>query len=101
MVLGVILDVVLGQAEPVLDLLIPVFVVYFALECKRFRITRIETQHFVNLLQSQLVFVFRETMLSTFQGLFRSLGSNGLIDLLSKRSNRGMDVAFRFNLIED
>jgi len=98
---GMIVHVLARQAIPILDLLFAPPVFDLALQRQRLRIVGLHLQYVLQLLQRQRVFRLFEAGLGCFHKLRNRFAPHGSVELMTQRTDRGVDVAFRLQFAKN
>src|ERR1051326_2636300 len=91
----------MGQAEPVLDLLLAPLVLHRTLQLERGRISRIQSQQLLNLLQGQQIFLLLRAIPRVLQQLIEHLLPLRIVEATPQRRDRLVEVAFDLELSQD
>lgn len=91
---GVVLDMLMGQAIPVFDRALAAPAFDLALQGERSGVVGFELQDLLQFLQSQRIFFFLIPGSGTLQQLRNRLLADGAVEPFTQGSDRGVDVAF-------
>src|SRR4051794_33519639 len=93
-------DVLLNQTEPVIQLTLAAFLLDVTAKAKGIRVVRVDLEHFLDFLQGERQFIFLATRTGAVQQLANRLLPAGLIDLDPQHGHLGIQMAFSLQLSE-
>ncbi len=98
---GVIVDMLPGQAIPVVDLAFAAPVFNAALQRQRGGVVRLDLQRFLQLLESQRIFFLLKARAGGIKQLGKRFSPDRAVELAAQRANGVVHVAFGFEFAED
>ena len=98
---GVVVDVLPGQAIPVVDLAFAAPVFNFALQRQRGGVVGFDLQGFLQFLQRERIFLFFKTRPRGIEQLRKRFAPDRAVELAAQRADGGIHVAFGFEFAEN